>query len=64
MAAAAPMECTEQCEKEKETKKFKNLRRGKKSNITKRIAEIQKLVVEKGSRTLIDGVATISMGQV
>ena len=55
MAAAAPKECSEQCEKEKEIKKFKNLRRGKKSNITKRIAEIRQLIEDKGSRTLIDG---------
>ena len=41
MAAAAPKECSELCEKEKEIKKFKNLRRGKKSNITKRINEIR-----------------------
>ena len=55
MAAAATNECSEQCEKEKETKKYKNLRRGKKSNITKRIADIRKLASEEGSRTFIEG---------
>ena len=59
MAAAAPKECSEQCEKDKEIKKFKNLRRGKKSNITKRIAEIRKLVLAKESRTWIEGLTKL-----
>ena len=58
MDAAAAKECSEQCEKEKEDQEvyeFKNLRRSKKSNIAKRIAEIRNVVSEKGSRTLISG---------
>ena len=56
---AAAKECSEDCEKEKEIRKYKNLRRGKKSSITKRIAEIRQIISENGSRTKVLGLLNL-----
>ena len=59
MMAAAAIECSTDCEKETQIRKFKNLRHGKKSFITKRIAEIRQIIAENGSRTKVCGLLNL-----